>query len=203
MPSVFGSGLYGAGIYGEADTPASTALTCWSFVEDGHTFVALELGTQGTYVYDAQTSQWSLWNLSGSVSIPSTVGVTFDSMNLVGDRANGNIYILSPEENADENSSFDMVVTTGMTTRRRDFIQCPGVFVSGNRTELSSAETITLFVSDDDGKTFTNMGSLSLDDSGLEVQWRSLGLIQPPGKIFQIIDSGVFKTIDGINMAGM
>lgn len=64
-----------------------------------------------------------------------------------------------------------------------------------------SAE-VQLETSDDNGRTWQNQGEIFVPNDiwDTEVVWRSLGVIQAPGRLFRIIDNGVMTRIDGLDM---
>src|SRR5665213_825321 len=58
------SQLYGHVTY-TSGLPDSARSRAWSFVLDGHTFYVLDLGTEGTFLYDIDTQQWCQFKTDG------------------------------------------------------------------------------------------------------------------------------------------
>ncbi len=59
--------------------------------------------------------------------------------------------------------------------------------------------TVKLSFSDDQGKTFTDAEILTLTNGDFtqRLDWRSLGTMQAPQRIFKITDTGAIARIDG------
>lgn len=76
--------------------------------------------------------------------------------------------------------------------------------VTSEGLEISGpfAPTISLETSDDNGRTWFNHGELSVNptDWTLELVWRSLGIIQAPGRLFRFIEYGAMTRVDGVDM---
>jgi len=72
-----------------------------------------------------------------------------------------------------------------------------GLLIQGEPTAVVGLE-----VSDDNGRTWGNMGFVQLVSGqwNTEVVWRSLGVIQAPGRVFRFTDYGSMTRIDGVDM---
>jgi hypothetical protein len=181
----------------------------WGFEFDGHVFVVYSFGTQGTYVYDDLTGRWSKWHTQGyqgqwnaengiywydgryvaaSIQDPTVVELNFDSQFDDGFR------------------TIQRVVTGLVSLRHRD----QNLDVGALHVDASvGAPTYTipnppgprmrLRYSDDEGNTWSDYDdvSLAVGDFNQDVQWRSLGTIFAPGRIFEITDDGGVIRIDG------
>lgn len=199
MSATYGD-MFGAGLYSSADLPENTKLTCWSFSIDGHPFVFVNLGTQGTLVYDFSTGQWSFWATEGDVGLGFQDGSPYDEFYLMGDKASNTIYTFDPNDQKDDDVDFTTYVTGGIPIRNRQTTKCNAVYLSGQQAE-GTGGTVTLFTSDDDGASWVNHGDITVSANPQEIGWRSLGLMRAPGRIFLIRDEGVFSSIDTLTMS--
>lgn len=61
---------------------------------------------------------------------------------------------------------------------------------------------VELQMSDDNGRTWYSAGEIFIPNDiwDTEIVWRSLGVIQAPGRVFRIIDHGVLTRLDGLDM---
>lgn len=199
MPYLYGADVYGSGLYGAADTPESSAITAWAFSIDGHRFIFINLGTQGTLVYDFSTQQWSTWARQGNVGIGSRIGESFYEYFLMGNPDGPEIYTFDPDTDDDDTGYFTLIATGGLPLRMRVNQECFGVYATGGRSDHDGRE-ITLYTSDDAGKTWHSHKAVSIVGEDFEVAWRSLGTMRAPGRVFQITDTGVFDSIEGLDM---
>lgn len=209
----------GVGEPGLEDTTIN--LRVWGFSLDGHDFYVLKLGPSETLVYDLTTGQWSSWASPGMDSWRANigqnwVGMGFDTFQtygynsdvIAGDAGSGTLWILDPTVGRDDRStvdsdSFNRIVTGGVRVMGRETIPCGAVTLDlsvGNPTQLNA--TITLEISDDAGNTWVSCGSKDVlaGDFNTTVEWRSLGLIKAPGRIFKITDTGTSVRIGALNL---
>lgn len=194
-------------------------LRAWTFTLDGHDFYVLRLGDEKTLVYDLTTGQWSWWTSGGlpfwrpSVGMnwpaPGSIPEHYGSNVVCGDDTFGHLWILSPEQGYDDSPydeddavRFPRVATTQLITRQRQFLPVYEVYLTGSFGEpVEDGDAVTLNYSDDLGNTFVSAGALAVGagDFTQEFAWRSLGMIQPSGRLFQIVDYGAFARIDGLD----
>lgn len=181
----------------------------WGFELDGHVFVIYSFGTQGTFVYDDLTGTWSKWYTQGfgnqlnaengiywydgryvaaAIQDPTVVEMNFDS------------------EFDDGFRTIQRVVTGLVTLKHRDqTLDVGALHVDASVGAPSLTEPnppgprMRLRYSDDEGNTWSDYENVSLTvgDFQQDVQWRSLGTIQAPGRIFEISDEGGVVRIDG------
>ena len=66
-------------------------------------------------------------------------------------------------------------------------------------TVPATEPTVTLRYSDDQGNTFTDGGTLTIEPCNFtqELQWLSLGIIQSPVRIFEVTDVGAVARLQG------
>lgn len=200
MAYTYGEGVYGAGLYSAIDTPFNTEIRTFSFSIDGHPFVLIKLGTQGHLVYDHRTRQWSSWTLDDQIGLRVKDGESFAEFYLMGDPETNQIHTFDMFEQEDEDGEFTTIVRGGVSLRRRDSDPCFVVYAAGRRSPDDGKE-ITLLTSDDGGYNWQNHGTIEINDDD-EAVWRSIGLMRYPGRIFQIEDTGVFSSIEGLDTDG-
>ena len=178
----------------------------FAFTLDGHWFYVLDLGVEGTFVYDMTTEQWSHFYTSGfSAQWDVANGTMWGQRIIGGDLATTDVWEVSPTQLKD-NSSLDIthVVTGGLSTRSRDFTACDVVRVAASLGLLddTAGATFSLRLSDDNGQTFSTTYSVTLTQGNYsdEVAFRSLGSFNSPGRVFELSDVGGLIRIDGCDM---
>jgi len=205
----------------------SPYLRVFTFELDGHWFWVCNLPTGYTLVYDVYAQQWYIWGSGdGSTWRPfhgtnwlgcGPLMQTYGSNVVAGDDGNGTLYMLNPSLATDDDAlqgsagprPFLRQVTGQVTTRSRDYISCYGVRLGGSVGENDASLTeVTLYVSDDDGHTYDDMGTVTVEAgdyvAGIaRVDWDSgLGSYTMPGRLFRIEDYGALQRIDYLEMDG-
>lgn len=200
------SDLYGHVAYGTG-LPGSARSRAWTFVLDGHTFYVLDLGTEGTYLYDIDTQQWCQfitdahngWNMKNGIRW-GTVGRI-----LAGDETSGRVWELDPDLTTDENfRQINKMVTGNITTRSRVFHAVESVRIAGSLgdiTNINGAQMVLRF-SDDGGRTYSDPFIVELTEGNqdTEIAYTSLGSFMSPGRVFQFSDTGGLQRIDGADV---
>lgn len=182
--------------------PAQSRRRAWSFTFDGHVFYALDLGQEGTYLYDDTTQQWSKFITQGFNGWNLTNGTVWGQRIVGGDLLTDDIWEMQPGALLD-NGAVEIVhvVTGGLMKRSRTYSSVDSfrLNVSVGQLDEVNGATIQLSFSDDQGQTFTDMDTLAVTegDYSAEIAWRSLGSFAAPGRIFRITDIGAFLRIDG------
>lgn len=194
-------------------------LRAWSYTLDGHDFYVLKLGTTGkTLVLDLTTQQWSAWSNSTSPNWRASIGMNWRSSGtvpsnygsnvVVGDDSYGVLWVLDPEQGTDDallsedQVTFPRIATGQMITRDRNFIPIYSVeLIASLGAPALTPTSVTLEYSDDQGNTYTVAdSSIEIEEGNYdqELEWRSLGLVRSPGRLFKITDYGAFARIDGL-----
>lgn len=206
-----------AAVRGRTSNPTVRA---WTYTMDGHDFYILRLGNFGTLVYDVLTEEWYEWDVAGYPILPLSTGINwygadalaggFGSNVLCGDDSFGSLYFLDPTGIYDDDPllgnerpvKFNRVVQGQLPIRSYDVIPCFGVALFGDIGEADEALTVTLELSDDAGVIYTDQGPLTLTpgDYVQRIEWRSLGSMTAPGRLFRILDDGAFARIDGLEL---
>lgn len=197
---------------GEEPTPPPTsgnvASRAWGFSLDGHDFYVLRLGDSHSLVYDLMTRQWSEWknetldywrahcgqNWQGMAATLST----YPTDVVAGDDTEGILWVLDPTAGRDDlttsgSESFTRTVTGGISLSGRDVAPCNAVELTvalGAPTQTGAA--FELSTSDNLGQTWLSHGTVTTSAGNYSqvVEWRALGTMQAPGRIFKITDNG-------------
>lgn len=202
-------------------------LRVWTFTLDGHDFYVLRLGIDLTLVYDVYSEQWIDWDAFEETYWPVNIGINwvggvgllddadqyYGSNVLVGDDTLGLLWFLDPEQPYDE--SFDgpldpepekyfTRITMGQVAMTgREVLPCYAVWLTTDMGDPAyDGAGVLLEISDDAGKSFDDMGTVTvtLGENKPELSWYSLGQIEAPGRLFKIVDDGAITRIDGMEM---
>lgn len=204
-------------IRGRIDDPK---VRVWTFTLDGHDYYVIRLGNIETLVYDTYSEQWSvygdaedsLWeayqgiNWIGSGSLSDRYGSNI----IVGDDSNGALYFLNPEAYSDDDRvdgeltprTFERVFQGQLTKRSYDYEKCYAVELLGSigKMDQPTLTDVTLYISDDQGITYSDMGTITIPNESYKtrVDWRSLGSFTAPGRLFKIVDTGALHRVDSL-----
>lgn len=194
----------------------------WTFTLDGHDFYVIRLGEFETLVYDTNSEQWYQWG-SGDTALWNLLDGTnwggghnfsgvYGSNVLVGSDVNGALFLLDPTGTDDDSAvlgaesqvPFERIAMAQHIMRGYDSQPCFGVQLLGSIGDVQDSEPtdVTLLVSDDRGDSFTDCGTITIDpdDLAARVDWRSLGSMTAPGRLFKIVDYGALHRIDSLEM---
>jgi hypothetical protein len=184
---------------GAPDTQRQRA---WTFDFDGHTFYALDLGEEGTLVYDFATGAWARfetqgysghWNMKNGFQWVSGKKV------VAGDIAQGLLWYMVPNSGYDE--GWRPIETEVRGLLLSDAIESSKVYalrLHGAPGVLGDTEEPVLYMrfSDDNGATWSEEYSHVLTTGTRErIEWRSLGSFAFPGRIFRFYDHGGLRFI--------
>ena len=196
----FHSQAAGLAVFGDAVREQLNS-RAWGFQLDGHSFYVLHLGGRGTFVYDSATKQWSNWITQGFPTWNMEHGWTWYSGRIVGAAEDGpSVFELDANVFTDEGFRNMIRTVTGLVSLRGrgSSIEVGALRITASVAGTETASpTITLRYSDDDGKTFEDPETIPLTagESEQSYDFRSLGTIFPPGRIFEITDNGGVVTI--------
>jgi hypothetical protein len=185
---------------GVADPARSSA---WTFVLDGHQFYVLNLGGQGTFVYDQGTGQWAKFTSQGFDGQWNFINGTMWGDRIVGaDILTDYVWEMNPLATVDEGwREIYHAVTGGLTLRSRVFKSCDAVRIASSIGQLDevNGSVLLLSYSDDQEQTWVGPFAVDLipDDFTGEIAYRSLGSFAAPGRIFLVEDMGGLLRIDG------
>jgi hypothetical protein len=185
----------------------SRQLRAWTFTQDDHDFYVLQLGGEGTLVYDKLTGQWAKWKSPSYGYWRGNDGVQWEGWNICCDTESGILWKIDADGRLDEEvTPITSVVTGGISTRMRKHIPnyMAEVALSEGRPPAGFEDGtvgITLRTSDDGGQTWTSHGEIvgGGTEEDVCIRWYGLGLISPIGRVFEITDTGYARRIDGLN----
>jgi hypothetical protein len=176
----------------------------WSFSLDGHFFYVLTIESQGTFVYDATVQQWYRWWTEGREPYWTGVrGAQWRTFSIGIDWAGDDMWHIDPTAFTDESPAVNIsrVVTGFLPLRERKHARnsLVRVYASvGNHEGLDPAPTLVLRFSDDNGKTWSASFEIELTaDEKQQLDFRSLGKVGFPGRIFEFSDTAGLLRIDG------
>ena len=199
--------------------PQVSKLKAWTFSLDGHDMYVLRLGDDSTIVYDLTTQKWAQWDSFNRPVWRGGVGMIWLGMNragytagagsniVVGDDTYGLLWTLDPTSGLDASPTngadpeqFPRAVIGGIPMRGRISPRNNSVFLTASVGDPDfTGATVKLEISDDNGRTFEDCGDITLEAGNYftELEWRSLGLIRAPGRVFRFTDTGAAVRIDG------
>lgn len=186
-----------------ASPPAVKRNRAWTYDLDGHSFYVLDLGEQGTFLYDQVTNQWCNFSTQGFEPAWNFVNGCMWGNRIVGaDSISDAIWEMIPTAVVDEDwRDIAHIVTGGIQTRNRTFVGCDAVRVTASIGLLDqvNGSQMLLRYSDDSEATWSDYFVVDLihDDFDGEIAFRSLGSFMAPGRIFELSDSGGLIRIDG------
>lgn len=185
---------------------AQSRRRAWTFTLDGHVFYVLDLGAEGTYLYDKTTGNWCKWITSGFLGWDVVNGAMWQRDRIVGgDYISGALWEMQPAATMDCDSTLAIthVVTGGLVKRSRVYVSLEAINMAVSSGQLdATGSTVLLEMSDDQGKTWVAADpvyTLTEGDYSAELAWRSLGAFAGPGRLFRVTDVGGFLRIDGMD----
>lgn len=185
-------------------TSVNARSRAWSFVLDGHTFYVLDLGTEGTFLYDIITKQWSSFTTDGYTGWNMHFGTTWGQGRVAGgDALTANVWELVPSAAIDEGFRAITRRATGAIHTNKRMFKAVETFnlniVLGAVIDPLVGASISLRWSDDNGVTWSPYLAVALDATltNQEIAWRSLGAFNSPGRVFEVVDTGSRISIEG------
>ena len=190
-----------------SEIPSEDRSRAWAFVLDGHPMYVLDLGDEGTYIYDLVTQQWSNFITKGHTGWNMRNGTMWGEINrIVGaDTSFPYVWELTPDEPLDEGfRQIDHVVTGGIMLRSRVFVSMAALRVaaSSGKVQGNIITDFNMRFSDDQGNTWSKYYPVQLtpDDFKQDIAWRSLGSFMAPGRLIELSDTGGLIRIDGADV---
>jgi hypothetical protein len=185
-----------------AGIPAGSRKRAWSFVADGHVFYVLDLGTQGTYLFDDTTQKWCKFITQNYWQWNLTNGTMWGDRIVGGDILGVQIWEMQPAATFDNGSTPIIHVASGsLSSRHRDYTSVEALRLAFSIGGVLDANvTVSLSFSDDQALTFTAMPDQVITSPGTysgEIAWRSLGSFDQLGRLWYITDVGGNIRLDG------
>lgn len=179
----------------------------WGFVLDGHQFYVLDLGAEGTWVFDLTTGEVHRWYTDTFDGRWDAIAGTMWGLRIVaGDIASTTLWEITATVTTDNDATLQVthVMTGGLPTRARKAHAVNAVRVADSDGQLAASTgsaVIKLRWSDDNGKTWSAYKTVTITqaDYGSEIAFRSLGSFAAPGRVFELMDVGGPIRIDGVD----
>lgn len=183
-------------------------LRAWTFKQDDHEFYGVNLGTALTAVYDKATGMWSQWRYPGETHWRVEDVTDWEGFNIACDTDTGKLWEIDAEGRLDLGTTpITSIVYGGFTKRFRANDPCymAELAISEGQPPTgvdASTLGIQLRTSDDGGLSFYNHGTVDGEAIGdaITVRWYGLGLMDKPGRIFEITDSGYARRLDALDI---
>lgn len=181
----------------------------WGFELDGHVFVIYSFGEQGTFVYDDLTGTWSKWYTQGfGNQLNAENGIYwYDGRYVAATIQDPTLVEMNFDSEFDDGFRTIQRVVTGLVTlkHRDQTLDVGALHIDASVGAPSYTEPnppgprMRLRYSDDEGNTWSDYEDVSLivGEYNQDIQWRSLGTIFAPGRVFEISDEGGVVRIDG------
>lgn len=184
--------------------PRRTLERAWAFTFDGHVFYVLNRAYEPSFVYDMTTQQWHHWlgqevlESEGAEPFWNMFrGVVWKGRVLACGMWDNMIWELDPHSMLDEEIIPIKRKVTGFQPLRGSASQRQGALrVTARKEDAAEPAILTMRFSDDGGKTWSAPRTVDLFGSH-RIEFRSLGRIRAPGRIWEISDEGGFVRIDG------
>lgn len=172
----------------------------WLFTIDGHVFYVLNFVLGRTLVYDFTTRQWHKWYTAGRPFWNVFRGINWNGRVIGADAESPAIWEVDMGSELDEGehpiervvSGFQAV--SGLGSARQGSLR-----ISARRGELPAGGTaLRMRFSDDGGRTWSKFYTFDLKDTNYSqhIEFRSLGRLRAPGRIWEIYDTGGLVRID-------
>jgi hypothetical protein len=187
---------------GSNDQPRQRA---WTFDFDGHVFYCLDMGESGCLVFDTTTGSWTRWNTTGydgHFNFKNGFHWRGGKQVVGGGLLDGLILSLDPTKVLDEDFKpikyeiQGVVFFTSEDVIRQYSLRMIG---SPGRTYLEDdldPPILRMQFSDDNGNSWSTEKTITLtQDAEQRLQFRSLGRMKQPGRIFRLYDDGGIKFI--------
>lgn len=175
----------------------------WAFTLDGHIFYVLNTPGEPTLLYDMTTGQWCTWTTGGYPFWNIHRGIMWNGLILGASAAGAKIWLLDPAVLTDEGTrEIERVVTGFQAYRGSGSIRQGSLRMTAGRQGVLGADAaVTLRFSDDGGRTWSRDYAVELNagDVSKKIEFRSLGRIRAPGRLWELSDVGGVVRIDGLD----
>lgn len=180
----------------------------WSFVLDGHVFYVLSFTNMPSLVYDVTTGQWGSW-FTGAYDPASTEpggywnmyrGIVWKGRVIASDASAAALWELDPSSMLDEGAEdIHRAVTAYQPIRGSASVRQGSLRLTARKEDPNASSTVRMRYSDDGGRTWSLWRSVTLEASSVSkrIEWRSLGKLKAPGRMWDIEDVGGLVRIEG------
>lgn len=164
--------------------------TAWEASFDGHTFYALNIPEQATFVYDAATQQWAEWQSYGRETFRIRTGINVNGAAYLGDDDSGDVWTFDRNKYEDGDDPLTRLASAfapmpgGTAPCFSVMVQC----VRGVGNSAAPNPKVSMRYSDDGGRLWSSWTDRTLGRSGRygdkAVWWRQ-GIMRSPGRLFE------------------
>jgi len=179
----------------------------WAFVLDGHTFYVLNRVDGPAMICDLTTGHWHMWY----TNLPPAVlggdrywnmwrGIMWKGRVIACDVSDPKIWELNLHSFLDQESLIIPRAVTAFQPLRGSASVRQGSFrITARREVLEHLSIVTMQFSDDAGRTWSHEYEVVMGtgDVSKRIEYRSLGRIRAPGRLWEIRDSGGLVRIEG------
>lgn len=170
----------------------------WAFVLDGHVFYVLNRVMNRSLVYDLTTGQWHLWVTAGEAAWNVHRGVTWRGRVLGADAFSPLVWEVDPESQLDEGVlPIERVVTGFLPVEGQGSVRQGSLRLTAGYDAAAPAGAVRMRFSDDGGQTWSQTYEVPVQ--GERIEFRSLGRMRAPGRIWEFSDEGGLVRIDGVD----
>lgn len=182
----------------------------WAFVLDGHVFYVLNFTSRPALIHDLTTGQWHEWfTREFDPDDPGFEpggfwnmfrGIVWKGRVIAADAADPVVWELDPHSMLDEGvDPIRRAVTAFQPLRGRASARQGSLRLTATKEDVSESATIRMRFSDDGGSSWSSWRSVTLaaDSVSRRIEWRSLGRVRAPGRIWEIEDTGGLVRIEG------
>lgn len=182
-------------------TPEVVRHRAWTFDFDGHQFYVLDLGAEGTYVFDLTTGAWCEFETQGYDAWNMRSGIKWNHRYVALDAVNPIVWEVDPASQTDEEwKEIEHALTAMIQFRHRKARRNDALRVTASVGQLGAADaTLRMRFSDDRGQTWSDYYEITMEDDAFtqELAFRSLGSIKAPGRVFELSDTSGTIRVDG------
>lgn len=175
-------------------------LNMWTYTQDGHIFVVLDIPDKHTFCFDVVTRTWHERQSFGEILWEPQNAVRHLGGILTGSRKDGSIYFLDTEADQDNGELIERRFTAGLGIERRGqpIYNLALDVVSGLGSVMGDNPVIGMRWSDDQGHTWSNELLRPLGKHGEYITplfWTNLGLGRPPIRVFEFTMTDVGRLV--------
>lgn len=179
----------------------TTPVGSWTYEIDGHLFYGLNLGAQGTTVYDATTQRWSDWQSGTLPWMNMNLTVVWNGETHGASLIDPILVKFNPDSVVDDSFRENSFIVSGRVEYQdRDYVAMPEAQVIGSVGLRGGS--VKLRYSNDDGASWSTDRALTVAAGarGTNVVFYDLGSVRSPGRLIEIEDSGTLRRVAAIRV---
>lgn len=180
----------------------TTPVGAWTYEIDGHLFYGLNLGAEGTAVYDVTSNRWFDWRSGTLPWLNMNLTVVWKGETHGAALIGPNLVKFDPTSVLDDGFRLNQFIGSGrFEYEDRAFVAMPEAQILGS-VGLAGGGDVLFRYSDNDGASFTadRTRTVVANDRGANVVFYDLGSLRAPGRIFEIEDAGTLKRIASLRV---